>query len=342
MRGERVAQGVPRSALWDSGTPDGILHGALQHGPVEVVAAALTRFLIDIEASGRKDPLPRPLASGVGVLVGQCPGQLHPARAALEVDRVLPLDDVQMRGEVRVHDRRQWRGPVLVALSRTHGDLVPREIDVLQSEPCALEETEPGSVEQDRHEAVSASQLADDGLHLVSGNYHDEPCARHRLVGHVENRSHHAWRVSIGRTRNEGKCQPEDTGVNACVLPNALSAPTPRSLPAAAGERSWGPESWGRESCYLRLTHLMRRQPLNRLTLVEMSGIKPTCSRSGSSGRFDFQPRRVQTGETRSSKRPTTRLSLRKWFRTTIFPPGLTTRRISRSTPTGSGTALMV
>src|SRR3989442_1949171 len=83
-------------------------------------------------------------------------------------------------------------------------------------------------------------------------------------------------------------------------------------------------------------------QPSNRLTLVEMSGMSPTCLSRGSKGRLDFQPRRVHTGETRSSSRPTTRRSLRKWFSSTMLPPGLTTRRISRSTPTGSGTALMV
>ena len=38
--------------------------------------------------------------------------------------------------------------------------------------PCALEEAETGSVEQDRHEPVSASELADDGSHLVSGQDH--------------------------------------------------------------------------------------------------------------------------------------------------------------------------
>jgi hypothetical protein len=33
---------------------------------------------------------------------------------------------------------------------------------------------------------------------------------------------------------------------------------------------------------------------------------------------------------------------LRKWFKMTIVPPGFVTRRISRSTVTGSGTALIV
>src|SRR5258708_2258972 len=107
----------------------------------------------------------------------------------------------------------------------------------------------------------------------------------------------------------------------------------------AAG-RSW--RAGRSEASYLGLTHRMRRQPLNRLTFAVMSGTRPTCFRSGSSGRFDFQPSRVHTGATRSSRRPTAGRSLRKWLSTTMFPPGFTTRFISRSTPTGSGTALMV
>ena len=81
---------------------------------------------------------------------------------------------------------------------------------------------------------------------------------------------------------------------------------------------------------------------MKRLTFSARSGTRSTRCRSGASGRFDFQPRRVQTGATRSSSRPITGRSLRKWFSTTMLPPGLTTRRISRSTATGSGTALIV
>ena len=51
---------------------------------------------------------------------------------------------------------------------------------------------------------------------------------------------------------------------------------------------------------------------------------------------------RVHTGATRSSARLVMRPSLRKWLRITIVPPGFTTRRISRRTATGSGTAEMV
>src|SRR5205823_2739236 len=113
------------------------------------------------------------------------------------------------------------------------------------------------------------------------------------------------------------------------------------AIPGGGGDEDEGEEESG-ESGYFRLTHFTRRHPLNMLTRAKSSGSRPTCARSGLSARFDFQPRRVQTGATRSSSQPMTRRSLRKWFRMTRTPPGFTTRRISRRTATGSGTAEIV
>src|SRR2546430_16272949 len=98
----------------------------------------------------------------------------------------------------------------------------------------------------------------------------------------------------------------------------------------------------GEAAGYFRLTHFTRRHPLNMFTWCTSSGVSPTSTSSGLSARLDFQPSRVQTGATRSSSQPVTRRSLRKWFRITRVPPGFTTRRISRSTATGSGTAEIV
>src|SRR5439155_14234205 len=96
------------------------------------------------------------------------------------------------------------------------------------------------------------------------------------------------------------------------------------------------------EPGYFRLTHFTRRHPLSMFALATSAGSSPTTARSGPSARFDFQPSRVQRGATRSSSHAMTRRSLRKWLRMTRTPPGLTTRRISRRTAIGSGTAEIV
>src|SRR2546427_5439606 len=115
---------------------------------------------------------------------------------------------------------------------------------------------------------------------------------------------------------------------------------------AATGVRDGNEEDEREEEAgepdYFRLTHFTRRHPLNMFARATTSGSSPTAARSGPSARFDFQPSRVQRGATRASSHPTTRRSLRKWLRVTRRPPGLTTRRISRRTATGSGTAEIV
>src|SRR5580765_3039580 len=54
VRGEGMPQGVARGGLWDFGAPDSVLHGALEHGLVEVVAAALTGLPVHVDACGRE------------------------------------------------------------------------------------------------------------------------------------------------------------------------------------------------------------------------------------------------------------------------------------------------
>ena len=100
-------RGVTRGGLWDLGAPDRILHGALEHGLVEVVAAALTGLPVNVDACGGEHPLPGPLAAGVGVLAGQRPRQLDPSRAVSQVGVVLTLDAFQMLGQIGDHDGEQ-------------------------------------------------------------------------------------------------------------------------------------------------------------------------------------------------------------------------------------------
>ena len=82
---------------------------------------------------------------------------------------MLLADALQVPGEVRLHDGRQHRHAVLVALAAPHDDLVRPEIHVLDAEAAALEEPEPGPIEQKRHESRRAFEPAQHGPHLVPG-----------------------------------------------------------------------------------------------------------------------------------------------------------------------------
>ena len=84
---------------------------------------------------------------------------------------MLLLDDVQMPGQLDADDGRKRRGPVLVAFAGADDDLIAPEIDILHSEPSALQEAQARAVQQDGHETGSAAELAENGPHLVAGEH---------------------------------------------------------------------------------------------------------------------------------------------------------------------------
>ena len=85
MGGERMTKRVARRGCGDPSPAQGVLDGALEHGLVPVRPAPLARHAIHVGPGGMRHPLPGPLAPRVRVRARERPGQIHPARAALEV-----------------------------------------------------------------------------------------------------------------------------------------------------------------------------------------------------------------------------------------------------------------
>jgi len=140
MGGEGVAEGMRRGPLSEACPTDGLGHGALYHGLVQVMTAALARGAVEVEAGGRKDPLPRPLPAGVRILAGQGPGQLDPAGTACQVGLVLPLYSLQVLGEGPLGHCWPDSDAILGALAVADDDLTRCEVDVLDSQAGALEQ----------------------------------------------------------------------------------------------------------------------------------------------------------------------------------------------------------
>ena len=104
MRTSAAACG--KSPLGDSGLKHSLPDSALCDRLMEVVPATLSRAAVDVEPRRRENPLPWPLAAGVGILASQRPGQLDPARAVCQISRVLLADAVDVASEVCSDDRR--------------------------------------------------------------------------------------------------------------------------------------------------------------------------------------------------------------------------------------------
>jgi hypothetical protein len=67
-------EGMARGGLGDAGGTDRVLHGALENGFVEMVAATLAGNVVHVESRGREDPLPRPFTPSVWVLAEEGSG----------------------------------------------------------------------------------------------------------------------------------------------------------------------------------------------------------------------------------------------------------------------------
>ena len=76
-------------ALRDPSPERGVLDDLLENGLVQVMPAHLAGVAIAIEACGREDPLPEPVAPGARILAGERGRQLDPAGARLDVTNVL-------------------------------------------------------------------------------------------------------------------------------------------------------------------------------------------------------------------------------------------------------------
>src|SRR5438876_2013699 len=151
-----------------------MLNGALQDGFVQVMPAPLAGAPVDIHAGRREDPLPHPLAPSIWVFSSERRRQLDPAGSIFDVTTVLFLYKLQMTGELRLDRGGQHRHSVLVTLAASHDDLVRREVDVLHTQAAALQQPQPGPVEQVRHQAWRALQPAEHGPHLVDGQDHGQ------------------------------------------------------------------------------------------------------------------------------------------------------------------------
>src|SRR5712691_2031511 len=97
--GEGVTEGVAGGRLGNAGRADRVLHGPLENGFVEMVAAPLAGEPVHVDARRREDPLPAPLTARVRVLARERSRQLDPAGALPEVGLVLLAPALNVSGQ---------------------------------------------------------------------------------------------------------------------------------------------------------------------------------------------------------------------------------------------------
>jgi hypothetical protein len=89
----------------------------LDDGFVKVVAPHFAGCPIAVGARYGEDPLPRPRASGLGVLAPEGVGDLDPTGAAADVVRVEGARNVELSAELIDEQARERCAPVLASLA---------------------------------------------------------------------------------------------------------------------------------------------------------------------------------------------------------------------------------
>ena len=167
-----MAEGVAGGLLDDSCLAGGLSDGALDDGFVEVVAAALVRLALAVEAGGGEGPLPAWTAAGQGVLAVQGAGELDPSGSRAQVRLVLGQGVLDLVLEGWTCDLGLESAAVLVALARADDQVAGGEVDVLDPQVQGLEETQAGAVEQGGDRLRRAVQALKQEADLVSAEDH--------------------------------------------------------------------------------------------------------------------------------------------------------------------------
>src|SRR5207253_8485376 len=117
---------------------------------------------------------------------------LHPSGSSSEVALVLQPYPLEVMLQRWLGGRRKEGDPITIALPTPHGDLVRSEIEVLDPEWSAFEETEARTVKQYADQPDRATQGEQHGAHLLSRQDDRQPVRPRRPDEVVE-----PWQIDV-------------------------------------------------------------------------------------------------------------------------------------------------
>ena len=159
------------AAFREAGLTDSVFHRFLEHAMRHMVPPFDAGAGIDGAFGRGKDVLPFPGGASVGIFAGERIRQMHLAVSGGEVFLMHQLHLGQMPLEWCVQGLGQHGHPILPPFAVTHGDLVIGKIDILDSEPHAFHQAQPGAIEQPRHEGGHVAELGEHRVSFFTGEH---------------------------------------------------------------------------------------------------------------------------------------------------------------------------
>jgi hypothetical protein len=167
-----MAQAVTRRGLAQPGVANGGSEGSLEHGFMKMMTTAVAGRRVPIESRRGEDPLPCPLLRGAWILHGESAREFDIPGPESKVLFVLAPNGMKVIRKDLPQRAREQSHPVFLAFAIAYDELVTREVDVLRSQACALEEPQARSVKERRHELWNSSHPIKDGSHFGPGQDH--------------------------------------------------------------------------------------------------------------------------------------------------------------------------
>lgn len=222
---------VAGDMLFDVGQRRRFFDGALKDGFVQMVATPNSGFGIQIVPMRGKYPLPSPSAVCIRVLSAKRFGQSNVAASFLQILFKMGSNIFDVKFETGFDGGGKNSDAILVPFPLSHCYLAVPEVDVLDAQRQAFEETETGAVHQHGGDEVRPGQPIENCGHLV-------PCEDNRKELRSL-RAHHA--VEPVELDAEHVPVQEQEGAERLGL-GRLSPPgsgNPRHRPRRCPRRSW-------------------------------------------------------------------------------------------------------
>ena len=170
MRGKRMSEGMAGDAFVEIGLAHGLAELAGHGVVVEVVFCEFAGSGVSAQSSGWKQPVPRPLAGGVGKFTEERFRDVHIRGAGGEILIEALAECGEVILEAAFDGPRQWDDAVFAAFAIMDGDGALAEIEVFDAEFHAFHEAHAGAIHELGCEFPWIFEVVDDAADLFASH----------------------------------------------------------------------------------------------------------------------------------------------------------------------------
>ena len=170
MRRKRMTKRVGSDPFGNARLTYGIPDLSRHRVVVKMIAGDLAGSGVLTEGRGREDPLPTPLARGVGKLPGQRFRQVGVASATRQIGEVVLTGSREVLLKSQLQGTGQWHDAMLSAFGVMNGDGALAEIQILHPQAHGLHQAETAAIHDLSDKFPRIFQAGEDRANFLAGH----------------------------------------------------------------------------------------------------------------------------------------------------------------------------